>query len=33
MSHESLLAAWCFDNTSHRDRRLSFVNNVPADDN
>jgi hypothetical protein len=32
MGHESLLTVWCFDNTSHRARRLSFVNNVLGDD-
>jgi hypothetical protein len=33
MGHESLPAVWCFDNTSHRGRRLSIVNNVFADYN
>jgi hypothetical protein len=32
MGHESLLTVRCIDNTSHRARRLSIVNNVLADD-
>ena len=32
MRHESLLTVWSF-NPPYRDWRLSFVNNVPGDDN